>query len=300
VEPHRLVRLARRQKGLFTRAQAQECGYSPGQVRTRLANGTWIRVARGVLAAAGLQLTPELRARAAQLAVKGSVIGGPSAAALWRMPVEPIFTLLIVPRRTTHELPDVRCKVETLDPREVHLFDGALITSRGRTVFDCLWLLPHRQALDLLDRALQREWITHDQLAARLHGFAGRHGARQVVRLMKTVSTGTHFAAERLAVRLLRSARIDGWEANQALYDRDGLIGVVDLVLRHARLVIELDGWAFHVTPDRFQRDRQRQNRLVGAGWTVLRFTWRDLTERPDYVITTIRATLRRLGVPPR
>jgi very-short-patch-repair endonuclease len=38
-------------------------------------------------------------------------------------------------------------------------------------------------------------------------------------------------------------------------------------------LVIEVDGWAYHRTPDRFQRDRERQNRLVAAGWTVLRFT---------------------------
>ena len=43
------------------------------------------------------------------------------------------------------------------------------------------------------------------------------------------------------------------------------------------------------VTPERFQRDRSRQNRLVAAGWTVLRFTWRDLVERPGYVVRTIR-----------
>lgn len=64
------------------------------------------------------------------------------------------------------------------------------------------------------------------------------------------------------------------------------------MVFEEQRLVVEIDGWAYHSTPDRFQGDRTRQNRIVAAGWDVLRFTWRDVTERPGYVIATIRATL--------
>jgi very-short-patch-repair endonuclease len=63
-------------------------------------------------------------------------------------------------------------------------------------------------------------------------------------------------------------------------------------VFPDARVVVELDGWAYHVTRDRFHHDRERQNRLIGAGWIVLRFTWRDLSERPGYVTATIRAVL--------
>ncbi len=70
------------------------------------------------------------------------------------------------------------------------------------------------------------------------------------------------------------------------------MIGVGDVVFEAHRVVIEIDGRAYHVTADRFERDRERQNRLVAAGWTVLRFTWRDLTERPRYVIDTVRAIL--------
>jgi very-short-patch-repair endonuclease len=74
------------------------------------------------------------------------------------------------------------------------------------------------------------------------------------------------------------------------------VIGVGDFVFRDVRLVIEIDGLAFHVTPEQFQADRHRQNRLMAAGWTVLRFTWRDLTERPAYVISKIRAMRARLA----
>ena len=62
--------------------------------------------------------------------------------------------------------------------------------------------------------------------------------------------------------------------------------------VRTERLAIEIDGWAWHHSPDRFQRDRAKQNQLVGAGWTVLRFTWFDLTNRPDDVIRQVRAAL--------
>jgi len=47
----------------------------------------------------------------------------------------------------------------------------------------------------------------------------------------------------------------------------------------------------------RSQDDRTRQNRLVNAGCAVLRFTWQDLTERPDLVARQVLAALRRLGV---
>jgi very-short-patch-repair endonuclease len=60
-------------------------------------------------------------------------------------------------------------------------------------------------------------------------------------------------------------------------------------------VAIEIDGWAWHSAPDRFQRDRTKQNDLLG--WTVLRFTWFDLSQNPDDVIRRVRAALRHSGV---
>jgi very-short-patch-repair endonuclease len=151
-----------------------------------------------------------------------------------------------------------------------------------------------------MDRALQRGWITAAELADRVRRHAGRLGAPQLARLSRLAGSGARSAAERIALRLLREAGITGWEANASVYDEDGLVGVADVAFEAVRLALEFDGWAYHVTPDRFQSDRRRQNRLVAAGWTVLRFTWRDLTERPDYVISTITAMLARLRAPRR
>ena len=80
--------------------------------------------------------------------------------------------------------------------------------------------------------------------------------------------------------------------AGAAVHDRDGLVGVVDLLFRQARLVVEVDGWRAHSSRQAFETDRRRQNRLINAGYLVLRFTWDDLTRRPAQVLAEIRRAL--------
>lgn len=67
------------------------------------------------------------------------------------------------------------------------------------------------------------------------------------------------------------------------------LVARLDLAFPAARVAVEIDGLAYHSDAKRFQYDRTRQNLLVSLGWTVLRFTWRDLQDRPDYVVATIQ-----------
>src|SRR5688572_6219331 len=82
----RLARIAARQLGLFTRAQAADCGYSAFQIRRRVTAGDWQPVVGQVLAFRGRQLTAPVLAGAAALAVPGSVIAGPSAAYWYALP----------------------------------------------------------------------------------------------------------------------------------------------------------------------------------------------------------------------
>ncbi len=53
----------------------------------------------------------------------------------------------------------------------------------------------------------------------------------------------------------------------------------VDFLWRKARVVAEVDGFAFHGSPRSFAADRQRDAELAAAGYRVLRFTWADLTD---------------------
>jgi very-short-patch-repair endonuclease len=239
-------------------------------------------------------MTPQLRDRAAQLSVAGSVLAGPAAARDWGIAVPPSLPYLAVGIDHHPLLDGVRFLRTTLDQRDVLLSDGALVTGRERTIVDCLRVLPDVDARDLLDRALQRQWIDLRALAERTARHSGQPGKRRLVYLLRRVAGGTRSAAEHLLARLLRDAGIMGWRANQSIFDERGIIGVGDLVFEGERLVVEPDGQAFHSDATAFQRDRTRQNRLVAAGWTVLRFTWRDLCERPEYVVATIRAILDR------
>jgi len=74
--------------------------------------------------------------------------------------------------------------------------------------------------------------------------------------------------------------------------DDDGyLLGIGDLAWRRHRIIAEADGRGPHGLPEAVFADRRRQNRLVNAGWTVLRFTWQD-TLRPDYIPWTVRQAM--------
>lgn len=137
-----------------------------------------------------------------------------------------------------------------------------------------------------MDRALQRESTLPELWSAHMRN-KGRHGSPSA-RLLLQAAAGEHSHAERILTKLLRDAGITGWRSNV----RVGAY-IVDVLFRAAKVVIEVDGWAFHSDQDSFQRDRERQNVLALQGWQVLRFTWLDLAEYPERVIATVRAAIR-------
>jgi hypothetical protein len=94
-----------------------------------------------------------------------------------------------------------------------------------------------------------------------------------------------------ITATLLTKAGLTGWRANVVLEE----VGVLDFAFVAQRVAIEIDGRAWHVDRDRFQHDRTRQNRLVAASWTVLRFTWEDVKYRLDTVLADISAAFARL-----
>lgn len=138
----------------------------------------------------------------------------------------------------------------------------------------------------LLDRALQR----HTQLPALWSAHLrnkGRHGSPAARRLLQAADDGARSEAERVLVRLLRTSGITGWTVNRQIAGYE-----VDILFRDARVVIEIDGFAFHSDAETFQRDRSRQNAIALAGYQILRFTWLDLVEYPERVIAEIRRAI--------
>jgi hypothetical protein len=79
--------------------------------------------------------------------------------------------------------------------------------------------------------------------------------------------------------------------------DRDGVASGhpgclrVVRVMRH-RLIVEIDGYAYHSATGAYVRDRQRQNVVVLAGWRVLRFTAVDVFTRGTEIVDEVRRAL--------
>ena len=55
----------------------------------------------------------------------------------------------------------------------------------------------------------------------------------------------------------------------------------VDFVWRDQRVLVETDGHETHRTRQAFEHDRRHDQRLIVAGWTVIRITWRQLEPTP-------------------
>lgn len=284
--------VAATQAGVFTRAQARAAGWSAKQEARLVRRGDWVRVVGNAYVRAGTPVGLVARATAAYLRT-GGVLSHRSAAVLWQLPVADDGRVHVTVRpQDNPRLPGlVAYRRHPIDDADLALVDGVLVTSFERTLVDCLGTLPPRQALHLLDRALLRRWVEPADLAARIRVSTGLRGTPQLLRLLREAARGSRSEAERRLRLILRRARLRGWRAAVRL---DELGIEVDVLFAAARLVLEVDGKAHHVQGDRFQRDRTRQNRLVTAGYTVLRFTWADLTERPDWVAATVRAALRR------
>jgi hypothetical protein len=66
----------------------------------------------------------------------------------------------------------------------------------------------------------------------------------------------------------------------------------VDAVWLEAKLVIELDGRKFHSDAEALAADSEKTRYLRSLGFRVLRFTWNDVVERPEWVVNQIRIVL--------
>jgi len=291
--------LAKAQAGVITRAQLRSLGRSEQVIDRMLAQGALAPLYRGVHIVRGAPVTPEARLWAAALFTSG-VLGYATAAHLWGF-VEnaPDRIHVIVPRaarvrapagiRVHHTGAGVACERR----------DGLPVTSRVTTLLDPLGALRPDQARRLTDRALQRGWLQPADLLRRVEREPRRPGNGLLRRLAAECGDGAAAESERVLHRVLRRHGITGWRANHRVVLGGGQLAVVDLAFVAERVAVEVDGWAYHVDPDRFQGDRSRQNRLTAAGWIVVRFTWADLVEKPDEVVAMIQIARTRGALSP-
>jgi very-short-patch-repair endonuclease len=290
--------VAAQQHGAFTRRQAHEAGWSNRLLASAVREGVLVKRHPEVFLLAGPR--PIATEDHAALLAGGPhvVLSGWSAARRhsWSPPAEvPDPPCITVPVGHHLRLSDVVVLRWYLPAQHVRrLRDGTLVTAPARTLVDCLRLAPDARREHLLDAALLRRWTGLVELRAVVADLRGRPGVGVLTDLLVGVESGARSRAERLAQQVLRRTGLPGWQWNHPVPLPDGGLAVVDAALPHLRIAVEIDGRAFHSDVTSFQRDRTRQNALVAAGWTVLRFTWADLVHRPDLVVATVLAAVAR------
>lgn len=283
--------LLRRQHGVLSRDQARAAGVSPRALRGRVRRGQLVEVFPGVHRSASHPASMDGLLVAASLwARPDGVLHGAAAACVLGM-ITPLPSWLpgpvgvTVPGRSRRRAPaGIRLRRRDLDPRDRLVHRGIAITARGLTALEAAIALPDGAAF--LDRVLQRG-LPLDEVYAAYTRAVGAVGAPRARDLLVEAADRADSRAERRLIGHLRRAGVDGWVRGLPFG-----VWTIDVAFPGPRVAIEVDGWAFHCDPARFRTDRRKQNALVAAGWTVLRFTWQDVRDRPEETVRRIRAAL--------
>ncbi len=290
-----LIELASRQAGVVTRAQATALGVAAPAQRLRMRSGEWMP-RLGCLVIAPDRATPDWRdAWALGLRLgKDAIVTGPTALRLHSLPVPDTNVVCWCPPPLHLPIAGVRV-----------LRDGAFRPSSPGPAFrvadplvalvDTLVTVKEARALDLLDLALQRHWLSPAEWPAAVEQRLGRGrtGATRLRMLGARVGDGTRSEAERRLHALLLGGGLTGWHCNYPLRMRGGtIVAELDFALPELKLCLEVDGRAHHSDEADFERDRVRQNTVQLMGWLVLRFTWHQIVNNPSAVMAEIRRAI--------
>jgi very-short-patch-repair endonuclease len=284
-----IAHLARRQYGVVTRSQLLARGVSRREIGYRIERRRLHVVQRGVYAVGYDVLSEEGRRMAAALCA-GGAISHRTAGAAWEILSSPD---LEVTAARSRRRPGIRIYCQRLEPDEVTTLDGIPITTVPRTLLDLAAILPPQELERALNEAEVSRPTSPTALRALLERYPRRHGTAALKAILETRYGITRSELEARFVRLLRSAGLSRPELNGVVHV-GGRSFECDCVWRPQRLVVELDGRAYHATAAAFERDRARDRRLQAAGWTVVRMTWRQLREEPEIVVADLRTLLRR------
>lgn len=223
----------------------------------------------------------------------GSAVSHRSAARLWRLPTFQSWSTPVevtVVGRDPGQRPGVRVyRTRAFHPRDVRRLAGIATTAPTRTLLDVAALIPIEELTVAFADARARRLVDSRSLAELAARSRGRRGANAFRRALELHDTGalTRSEAERKMLALVRAAALPVPEVNARVGRFE-----VDLLWRKHKVIVEVDGYAFHSGQTAFEGDRERDAVLIARGYVVLRVTWRHLVAHRDAVIARVAAAL--------
>ena len=279
--------------GPATRAMAHAAGIGDRHLQhpgvARLSRDTYLpRVLAG-----------DLRQRLAAVlltAPPGAVLSHRTAAALWNLeiplqqPGDERIDLIVPTSSRAESRADRRVHRIALDEDEVTRHQSLPVTVPARTWRDLAAVLQPPALLAVTDQLLAggcRRATLQEQLDRRPTG----RGSARARTVLPVADSRSGSPMESVLRWLLHVAGVPAPELQHGIWTAVAEFHA-DLAWPDRRVLVEFDG---DVHRDRrvFVDDLRRQNALVAAGWTVLRFSSADVLGRPEEVIAAILRALR-------
>lgn len=285
--------------GPLTKRQALAAGWTPWQLR----NGAIPRSVRDTYLAPNGCLDLTSRARAVLLTTPpGSLISHVTAAELWgiELPSTALSSKIhvVAPREERpRQRPDrVIHESVCLNTADAAVLSRLAITSPARTWWDLATVFAPEDLLAVTDCILRR-WCSPWELQKMLSRHVGQRGAVGARRVLRHGDPRAESRMESVTRWLIIESGLPTPELQYTIRAESGsVVARLDLAYPRLKIAIEFDG-AVHREAAVFARDLRRQNALVNAGWTILRFSGADVLGRPDAVVAQVREAWERAFV---
>jgi hypothetical protein len=293
----RLVALAADQHQVFSRAQARAAGLSASTTSRRIAAGKLVVCGTSALHLPGVTLTYRGRLMAGLLDLgPEALVSGRAAAHLHGLdcfpegPLEFLVPRRLRNRRTPGNLTSTRF-ITALDRMTI---DGLRCTSATRTVVELLATASRNEAGNALDSATRRR-LTAPAVVERRLLQLGQHGRAGLVAFRELASVGAVESwLERLVLRVVSDAGLPALLLQQR-YELPGVgVARVDFEFATFPIVVEVGGQHGYLSREERQRQERRRNELQLRGKIVYFFTRDDVVNRPNEVVVTLFAAIKR------
>ena len=227
--------LAARQHGIVTSAQIAEAGLGPNAVAHRVSTGRLVRLYRGVY-----QVGPIASERGAEMAAvlaTGGILSHHTAAAIWGIRPHEGPVHITVAGEARKRRSGVR--IHRADSLDAAVQDGLPLTTPARTLQDLATYLGQPE----LDRAVEQAQVLRLATRELIAAQPPRRGRRALPAALYDDPQLTRSEAERRLLALIGQARLPRPETNVRVHGYE-----VDLFWRRQRLIVEVDGFAYHST----------------------------------------------------
>jgi very-short-patch-repair endonuclease len=280
-------RIAERQHGNVTRAQLEAIGLTRNEIDERHDQGWLIRRHTGVYAVGHVPRTRESRWAAAVLALGvWAVLSHRAAGALWELLSGTSVTEVIVPTAAGHRRRDgIVVHRQRLPETHVTIHRGIPVTTPIRTLLDLASVLSLNALAKCFEQAQVRLHVPPAPLAAEVISRPRHRGNAKLRRILLGAVDPADVRSV-LELRFLRLCAAYGIPRPQV----NARIGpwTPDFLWPERRVIVETDGYEFHRTAAAQRRDAAKDEFFSSEGFTVVRLTWADVTERPPQTAARI------------